>query len=200
MSDSGTEVRKASSAKADNVSGHDGGNLLRDYKIPKKARMSKYDYRELSDEECSDSTDPYALHTSEDEFSGLEGEGDLSTSQPQAGTSTSHRSEAHRKCEAVSDEESDYERFDPLDKSSDYVMTGSMERYVIRHFTTYLNENRIKDKVLEDAPVPENEIFNPPNIDDFIEDLIGNRKAWRFMKLHDNSLNLKFIQKKVAHI
>ncbi|CAC5416231.1 unnamed protein product [Mytilus coruscus] len=98
----------------------------------------------------------------------------------------------------VSDDESDCERFYPLDKESELVMTGSMASYVQKYFSTYVSESCLKEKVLGDSLVPSNAILSPPSIDEFIEDLIGNRKAWRFMKLNDNSL--KFIQKKVALI
>ena len=77
-------------------------------------------------------------------------------------------------------------------------MTGSMARYVQKYFITYVNKNCVKDNFLGDSPVPSNAIFSPPAIDNFVEDLIGDQKALRFMKRHDNSL--KFIQRKVSLI
>ncbi|VDI74486.1 Hypothetical predicted protein [Mytilus galloprovincialis] len=174
LHDLGTEVHKdASSATADHATGQDGKKCLREYKIPKKTRTRKYDYRESSDDDSE--TDPYEEHSSEEDcISGSEAEdGEIMKSK-------SRRSDCAKS--GVSDDESDCERFDPLDKESELFMTGSIWQ----------------EKVLGDSPVPSNTILSPPSIDEFIEDLIGNRKAWRFMKLHDNSL--KFIQKKVALI
>lgn len=190
LHDLGTEVHKdASSATADHATGQDGKKCLREYKIPKKTRTSKYDYRESSDDDSE--TDPYEEHSSEEDcISGSEAEdGEIMKSK-------SRRSDCAKS--GVSDDESDCERFDPLDKESELFMTGSMARYVQKYFSTYVSESCLKEKVLGDSPVPSNTILSPPSIDEFIEDLIGNRKAWRFMKLHDNSL--KFIQKKVALI
>ena len=85
-----------------------------------------------------------------------------------------------------------------METSSKMIISGSMARYVEKYFNTHLLENCVKDKVLEDSPIPDNAIFTPPNVDEFAEDLICDRKAWRFMKLHDNSF--KFIQKKVAQV
>ena len=52
--------------------------------------------------------------------------------------------------------------------------------------------------VLEEAPVPVNQVFTPPSVDEFFEELIDSCKAWRFLKHHDNIL--QFIQRKNAQI
>lgn len=59
-----------------------------------------------------------------------------------------------------------------------------------------MTEEKIRSCILEDAPIPGNEFLNPPEIDDYIEDLVADHKSMKFLKMHDSSL--KFVQKRVA--
>ena len=59
-----------SSATAESSKGQDGINSLKKYKSPKKARTSKFDYKESSDEDTE--TDPYEEQSSDEKFSGSE--------------------------------------------------------------------------------------------------------------------------------
>ena len=55
--------------------------------------------------------------------------------------------------------------------------------------------------MLKAAPIPVNTLLcppPPPEEDDYIEDMINDPKAMRFLKLQDHSL--KTIQKKVAQV
>ncbi|CAC5414221.1 unnamed protein product [Mytilus coruscus] len=142
-------VRKdESSATVDHATGQDGKKCLRENKIPKKTRTSKYNYRES----------PYEEHSSEEDcISGSEAEDGI-IMKPKSRRSDYAKS-------GVSDDESDCERFDPLDKESELFMTGSMARYVQKYFSTYVSESCLKEKVLGDSSVPSNAKLSPPSID-----------------------------------
>ena len=116
-----------SSAHADQIDGQDGRSSLKDYKIPKKTRKDKYDYRESSKEESD--TDPYEVLSSDIEESEAE-DGEIAPDDaPAHGTKWFFASE---------EEYSDTERFNPLDKSDELLITGSMARYVNKYFNTYV--------------------------------------------------------------
>uniref|UniRef100_A0A8W8IH33 Uncharacterized protein n=1 Tax=Magallana gigas TaxID=29159 RepID=A0A8W8IH33_MAGGI len=99
--------------------------------------------------------------------------------------------------EADSDDELDAKRFDPLNDETEYLLDKSKANYAKKYFKLHLTEEKIRSCILEDAPIPGNEFLNPPEIDDYIEDLVADHKSMKFLKMHDSSL--KFVQKRVAH-
>ena len=163
MSDKEADVARnydKSGPKGMSVSdGQDGSNdFPKTYRIPKRKRESKYDYNDESeiDEDDSDNdfSDPYAESSEYD-------------------SDNEQRRNASHDVEKVP-EVSDEERFDPLDSSDEFILRGSMERYVQKYFNTYVSDERAKIKILENAPVPENDFLNPPQVNEYIEDLFSN--------------------------
>ena len=90
------------------------------------------------------------------------------------------------------------ERFDPNEGDNPEKLTGGMRDYVYKHFSLHLKDEVIKDKILKDTPVPVNTIFSAPQLDEFVEELIDDRKALMYTKIHDGSI--KFIQKRIGQV
>ena len=180
MSDRETEVSKEKMRSPDgqNNDGQDGKrSFLKGFRIPKRKRERNYDYEDESDD---DLTDPYE-ESSDDYESDPDWESD-------------HK--RHHMADVAHDD-SDTERFDPLNDESTFVLNGSMERYVHKYFNTHVTDDCLQAKVFDVTPIPENDVFSPPQADDFIDDLVGNYRPMRFLKIKDNSL--KNIQKKLVH-
>ncbi|XP_062578759.1 uncharacterized protein LOC134240705 [Saccostrea cucullata] len=68
--------------------------------------------------------------------------------------------------QADSGDELDAKRFDPLSDYTEYMLDKS------------------------------NQFLNPPDVDDYLEDLVADHKSMKFLKMHDSSL--KFVQKRVS--
>ena len=85
---------------------------------------------------------------------------------------------AHRAKTNTSEEEfSDSERFDSPGKSDELAITSSIACYINKFFNTYLSETVVKDKVLDETPIPVNQVFTTPSVNELVEELIGSRKA-----------------------
>ena len=70
-------------------------------------------------------------------------------------------------------------------------------KYAKKYFKLHLSEEKIRSRILEDAPIPGNDFFlNPPDVDDYLEDLVADHKSMKILKMHDSSL--KFVQKRVS--
>ncbi|KAK3093593.1 hypothetical protein FSP39_017854 [Pinctada imbricata] len=89
-------------------------------------------------------------------------------------------------------------RYDPCECDNPEKLSGDMRDYVYKHFTHHLKDDVIKDKILKDNPVPNNSIFSAPQLDEFVEELIEDKKAMMFTKIHDGSI--KFIQKRIGQV
>ncbi|KAK3085706.1 hypothetical protein FSP39_007593 [Pinctada imbricata] len=89
-------------------------------------------------------------------------------------------------------------RYDPCEGDNPEKLSGDMRDYVYKHFTHHLKDDVIKDKILKDNPVPNNSIFSAPQLDEFVEELIEDKKAMMFTKIHDGSI--KFIQKRIGQV
>ena len=72
-----------------------------------------------------------------------------------------------------------------------------MAAFCRKYFYKHLTDESIKRNILDDAPVPTNVFYNPPKVDEFVEDFI-DYNSMKFLKLHDKSL--AFIQKKSTQI
>uniref|UniRef100_A0A8W8JUE2 Uncharacterized protein n=1 Tax=Magallana gigas TaxID=29159 RepID=A0A8W8JUE2_MAGGI len=176
------------SVETDKTCGHDGEprKSWGGYSIPKKTKNkdSMRTYMKDRYDDDSASSDPY-----EDDSSEEEGEIDDFTYK-------SPLSRTREPKEADSDDELDAKRFDPLDDETEYLLDKSKAKYAKKYFKLHLTEEKIRSCILEDAPIPGNEFLNPPEIDDYIEDLVADHKSMKFLKMHDSSL--KFVQKRVA--
>lgn len=176
------------SVETDKTCGHDGEprKSWGGYSIPKKTKNkdSMRTYMKDRYDDDSASSDPY-----EDDSSEEEGEIDDFTYK-------SPLSRTREPKEADSDDELDAKRFDPLNDETEYLLDKSKAKYAKKYFKLHLTEEKIRSCILEDAPIPGNEFLNPPEIDDYIEDLVADHKSMKFLKMHDSSL--KFVQKRVA--
>lgn len=176
------------SVETDKTCGHDGEprKSWGGYSIPKKTKNkdSMRTYMKDRYDDDSASSDPY-----EDDSSEEEGEiDDFTYKLPLSRT--------REPKEADSDDELDAKRFDPLNDETEYLLDKSKAKYAKKYFKLHLTEEKIRSCILEDAPIPGNEFLNPPEIDDYIEDLVADHKSMKFLKMHDSSL--KFVQKRVA--
>ena len=166
--------------------GRDGKSRWGEYKIPKK-REKFTDYKDRYDESHDESeSDPYEY---EDDL--LDDDSDV----PESNDNRSYRSRAHESDEN-SDDDGESKRFDPMCDESEFILDKSKAKYAKKYFKLHLSEEKIRSRVLEDAPIPANGFLNPPDIDDYIEDLVADHKSMRFLKMHDSSL--KFVQKRVS--
>ena len=173
MSDRETDVSKEKMRSPDgqNNDGQDGKKLKslpKGYRIPKRKREHDYEYEDESED---DLTDPY-------EDSSYEYNSDPDWE-------SDHK---RRRVVSVSNDDSDTERFDPLNDESNFALGPSMERYVHKYFNTYVTDDCLQAKVFDETPKPENDVFSPPQADDFFEDLVDNYRAMKFLKIQDNSL------------
>ena len=75
---------------------------------------------------------------------------------------------------------------------------GSMRDYVYKNFHLHEKDDIIKEKVLKDTPIPANAVFVPPDLDDFVEILVTDKRKRMYTKIQDGSL--KYVQKKLAQI
>nr|XP_022292107.1 uncharacterized protein LOC111103269 [Crassostrea virginica] len=150
-----------------------------DFVIPKKR----------NDDEEGDNTDPYA--DSESDADSVQS-GDLSDGEISPPKSARPRTAI----DACDDEQREPKRFDPGDFDSEYKLDTSKEKYVKKFFTTHLSDERINASVLDNHPVPANNFLNPPEVDAYIEDLVNDKRAFKFLKLQDQAL--KHVQRKVS--
>ena len=65
-------------------------------------------------------------------------------------------------------------------------------KYGKKYVKLHLSEEKIRSRILEDAPIPGKNFLNPPNL----EDLVANHESMKFLKMHDSSS--KFVQKRVS--
>lgn len=68
--------------------------------------------------------------------------------------------------EADSDDELDTKRFDPLNDETEYLLDKSKAKYAEKYFKLHLTKEKIRSCILEDALLPGNDFFNPPEIDE----------------------------------
>ena len=149
-------------------------DFLKEYKIPKK-------YTPGSDSEEGELSDPYEEENRD---------------QSDGNVSDQGQSPPHTRV-SDSDEEGP-SRFDPLGDTKKFSLDKSKEKYARKFFNRHVTEDVIQSEVLKAAPIPVNTFLCPPEADDYIEDMINDPKAMRFLKLQDHSL--KTIQKKVAQV
>ncbi|KAK3095525.1 hypothetical protein FSP39_015679 [Pinctada imbricata] len=95
-------------------------------------------------------------------------------------------------------EDDSRERFDPTVGDQIDKLTGGMRDYVYKHFTRHIKDEVIKEKIPKETPIPSNAVFTTPLMDDFVEELIDDKKAIMYTKIHDGSL--KFVQKRIGHV
>lgn len=117
----------------------------------------KKDRREFQSDGESD-TDPYE----DDNISSEErGEGDIPDKLITDG-------------EKVDSEDEDHiTRFDPSEDSSEYKLDKGKANYAKKYFKLHLTEDKSQKAILEIAPVPANSFLTPPELDDYISDIIG---------------------------
>ncbi|XP_061187959.1 uncharacterized protein LOC133195987 [Saccostrea echinata] len=176
------------SAKADsNLCGQDGDpKKWGGYSIRKKSvRKGAIDKDRYEDD--SESTDPYEDDSSSDE------EGEIDDFTYKSPLTLSHTRDEPQ---ADSDDDLDAKRFDPLSDETEYMLDKSKAKYAKKYFKLHLSEEKIRSRILEDAPIPGNHFVNPPDVDDYLEDLVADHKSMKFLKMHDSSL--KFVQKRVS--
>ena len=89
-------------------------------------------------------------------------------------------------------------RYDPTEEDKPQKLGGGMRDYVYKHFTRHIKDDVIKDKILKENPVPQNSIFTAPQLDEFVEELVSDKKAIMYTKIHDGSI--KFIQKRIGQV
>ncbi|KAJ8319367.1 LOW QUALITY PROTEIN: hypothetical protein KUTeg_004458 [Tegillarca granosa] len=71
------------------------------------------------------------------------------------------------------------------------LLDDSKEKYAKKFFNTHLSDERVNLTVLDSHPVPNNKFLKPPDIDDYIEDLVGDKKSFSLIKLQDQALKHK---------
>ena len=155
------------------------------YCIPKK-RKRKGTIDKDRYEDDSASSDPYEDDSSSEE------EGEVDDVTYKSPLSLHTRDEP----QVDSDDELDAKRFDPLSDETEYMLDKSKAKYAKKYFKLHLSEEKIRSRILEDAPIPGNDFLNPPDVDDYLEDLVADHKSMKFLKMHDSSL--KFVQKRVS--
>ena len=62
--------------------------------------------------------------------------------------------------------------------------------------TTHLSDERINASLLDIHPVPANNFLNPPEVDAYIEELVNDKRVFKFLKLKDQAF--KHVQRKVS--
>ena len=70
------------------------------------------------------------------------------------------------------------------------------EKYAKKYFRSHLTEDKIQTAILDDAPVPKNSFLEPPQVDEYIGDIISDQKSLKFLRMNDNAL--KFVQKRLG--
>ncbi|XP_062584288.1 uncharacterized protein LOC134246041 [Saccostrea cucullata] len=156
------------------------------YSIPKK-RLKKGAIDKDRYEDDSDSSDPYEDDSSSEE------DGEIDDFTYKSPLTQSH---SRDEPQADSGDEQDAKRFDPLSDETEYMLDKSKAKYAKKYFKLHLSEEKIRSRILEDAPIPGNQFLNPPDVDDYLEDLVADHKSMKFLKMHDSSL--KFVQKRVS--
>lgn len=73
--------------------------------------------------------------------------------------------------EADSEYELDAICFNPLNDETKYSLDKSKAKHAKEYFKLHLKEEKIRSGILEDAPIPSNNGLNPPEIDDYNENL-----------------------------
>ena len=166
---------------------------LKDYVIPKvKTNNDRYDD---DDDSASDPYEDEDEYSDEDERSPsyeYDHDGD-----EKSGTDTPNSDDGGGFSESDGETAESHKRFDPNELDQGYKLDKSKEKYAARFFRTHMTDDKLNKTVLEAAPVPANSFLVPPELDDYMEDLIGDRKAFRFLKMQD--ISLKYIQKKVSN-
>ena len=151
------------------------------------ATLSYQKKRNVDEEE--DNTDPYVDSESDAEsvqFDDLsDGEISQKSARPRKAVDT---------CGDHDVEHCEPKRFDLGDFDSEYKLDNSKEKYVKKFFTTHLSDERINASVLDIHPVSANNFLNPPEVDAYIEDLVNDKRAFKF--LQDQAL--KHVQRKVS--
>ncbi|KAJ8308942.1 hypothetical protein KUTeg_013816 [Tegillarca granosa] len=147
-----------------------------DYVIPRKKQES----------ESTNDTDPYTNSSDE--------EGSASSNADESG-SDGEQSDSESQSHGQSADDG-YHKFDPTVSSSDFKLDDSKEKYAKKFFNTHLSDERVNLAVLDSHPVPNNKFLKPPDIDDYIEDLVGDKKFFSLIKLRAQAL--KHVQKKLS--
>ena len=149
------------------------------YCIPKK-RKRKGTIDKDRYEDDSASSDPYEDDSSSEE------EGEVDDVTYKSPLSLHIRDEP----QADSDDDLDAKHFDPLSDETEYMLDKSKAKYAKKNFKLHLSEEKIRSRILEDAPIKGNDFLHPPDVDDYLEDLVADHKSMKFLKMHDSSLNL----------
>ncbi|KAJ8322026.1 hypothetical protein KUTeg_000497 [Tegillarca granosa] len=147
-----------------------------DYVIPRKKQES----------ESTNDTDPYTNSSDEEGLASSDADESGSDGEQSDSESQSHGQSA----------DGGYHRFDPIVSSSDFKLDESKEKYAKKFFNTHLSDERVNLAVLDSHPVPNNKFLKPPDIDDYIEDLVGDKKSFSLIKLQYQAL--KHVQKKLS--
>ena len=119
--------------------------LWEGYCIPKK-RKRKGKLNKDRYEDDSASSDPYENDSSSEE------EGEVDDATYKSPLSLHTRDEP----QADSDDELDAKRFDPLRDETEYKLDKSKAKYAKKYFKFHLSEEKIRSRILEDAPIPGN--------------------------------------------
>ena len=156
------------------------------YVIP-RGTADKNDDTPLNSDDDGDFSDPY--------------EGDHDDNDHDNNDSRGSESEDQISDHEVEDvgsasEEEGPTRFDPLSDKKSYKLDHSKEKYASKYFNRHVAEEMIQSSILQQAPVPANTFLTPPNVDDYIEDLVNDQKAMRFLRMHDACL--RYVQKRIV--
>ena len=60
----------------------------------------------------------------------------------------------------------------------------------------HLTDEKINTTTLDESPVPANGFLTPPDVDDYVEDIINDKRSIKFLKMQDQAL--KNVQRKVS--
>lgn len=82
--------------------------------------------------------------------------------------------------EADSEYEQDAICFNPLNDETKYSLDKSKAKYAKEYCKLHLKEEKIRSSIIEEAPIPGNNVLNPPEIDDYNEDLCNK---WQITSL-----------------
>lgn len=77
----------------------------------------------------------------------------------------------------IDEEKEGHKRFDEF---------SSKENYASKVFKTHLTVEETPSSVLESSPVPTNAFLTFSELDDYMKDLIRERKSFKFLKIQDN--------------
>ena len=105
---------------------------------------------------------------------------ELSESESDSKERKRRKRQKHGKRDSTDDSDSDddepggkRQRYDPCPEDSEHAwkLPKGPEKYVVKHFTEFLSEDKIK-KVLKDTPVPKNKIFTVPKLKSEMAELL----------------------------